>query len=38
LIRQIEITGPFVTQDDGDVVRVIELSRFGEPVEIEPPD
>jgi hypothetical protein len=38
LIRQIEITGPFVTQDDDDVVRVIEFSRFGEPVEIEAPE
>jgi hypothetical protein len=38
LIRRIQIDGPFFVYDDDEVVRVIDLSAFGEPVEIEPPD
>jgi hypothetical protein len=37
LIRRIQIDGPFFAYDDDEVVRVIDLSAFGEPVEIEPP-
>jgi hypothetical protein len=36
-IRQVRLAGPFVEQDGDDVVRLIELSAFDEPVEILPP-
>jgi hypothetical protein len=37
LIRQVRLTGPFVEQDGDNVVRLIELSAFDEPIEIQPP-
>lgn len=37
LVYRLEVTGPVVPGDDEDIVRRIELSRFDEDVEIEPP-
>ena len=37
LVRKVRLTGRLVEADTPDVVRVLELSRFDEPVTIEPP-
>jgi LppX_LprAFG lipoprotein len=37
LPRRLRITGPLNEDDDDDIERQIELSRFGEPVNIAPP-
>lgn len=37
LVRRVRLTGPLVDADPSDIVRVLELSRFDEPVSIEPP-
>ena len=37
LVRKVRLTGPLVDADPPDIVRVLELSRFDEPVSIEPP-
>jgi hypothetical protein len=37
LPRRLRITGPLSEDDDDDIERQVELSRFGEPVNISPP-
>jgi LppX_LprAFG lipoprotein len=37
LPRRLRITGPLSEDDDDDIERQVELSRFGEPVNITPP-
>lgn len=37
LVRKVRLTGRLVEADTPDIVRVLELSRFDEPVTIEPP-
>ncbi len=37
LVRKVRLTGRLVEADTPDIVRVLELSRFNEPVTIEPP-
>lgn len=37
LVRKVRLTGPLVEADPPDIIRVLELSRFDEPVSIEPP-
>ena len=37
LVRKVRLTGPLVDADPPGIVRVLELSRFDEPVSIEPP-
>ena len=37
LVRKVRLTGRLVEADTPDVVRLLELSRFDEPVTIEPP-
>ncbi|MDE2838916.1 MAG: LppX_LprAFG lipoprotein [Chloroflexota bacterium] len=37
LVRKVRLTGPLVDADPPDITRVLELSRFDEPVSIEPP-
>ncbi len=37
LVRKVRLTGRLVEADTSDIVRVLELSRFDEPVTIEPP-
>jgi LppX_LprAFG lipoprotein len=37
LPRRLRITGPLSDDDDDDIERQVELSRFGEPVNITPP-
>jgi len=38
IIRRFKIRGPMVSYDDETVVRVVEFSRFGEPVSIPQPE
>jgi hypothetical protein len=37
VIHRLKIFGPMVTYDDNNVIRVIDFSRFGEPVTIDEP-
>ena len=37
LVRRVRLTGRLLAADPPDIVRVLELSRFDEPVSIEPP-
>jgi hypothetical protein len=37
VIHRLKIFGPMVTYDDSNVIRVIDFSRFGEPVTIDEP-
>ena len=37
LVRKVRLTGRLVEADTPEIVRVLELSRFDEPVSIEPP-
>ena len=37
LIRKVEVTGVLFPNDPPDITRTLELSRFGEPVAVEPP-
>jgi LppX/LprAFG-like lipoprotein len=37
VIHRLKIFGPMVTYDDNNVIRVIDFSRFGEPVAIDEP-
>ena len=37
LVRKVRLTGKLLAADPPDVVRILELSRFDEPVAIEPP-
>lgn len=37
LVRKVRVTGPLLADDPPDIVRILELSRFDEPVSIEPP-
>ena len=37
LVRKVRLTGPLLEGDPSDITRVLELSRFDEPVSIEPP-
>jgi len=36
-IRRIRLEGPFSPDEPAGIVRILELSRFDEPVDIEPP-
>ncbi|MCZ7588561.1 MAG: LppX_LprAFG lipoprotein [Gaiella sp.] len=38
LLHRIEVSGPVAAGEPGDAVRVVEISRFDEPVTIEAPD
>ena len=37
LVRKVRLTGALLKDDPSDITRVLELSRFDEPVSIEPP-
>ena len=37
LVRRIRLEGPLGSEDDDDVVRLLELSDFDKPIEIELP-
>lgn len=38
LLRRIVVTGPVAEGEPDDALRIVEVSRFGEPVTIEPPE
>ncbi len=38
LPRRVRLTGPLSSDEEPDVVRQVELSRYDEPVEIMPPE
>jgi hypothetical protein len=38
ILRRIEVRGPIAEGETDDAVRTVDLSRFGEPVTVEPPE
>jgi len=37
LVRRVELTGPILQGEAGDIIRRVDLSAFNEPVDIQPP-
>ena len=37
LVRPVELTGPIIRGEAGDIIRRVDLSAFNEPVDIQPP-